>query len=55
VTGSFLDGLNPDSGTIAFNLQLPSPVTVISGTPPDLSLLSFYLYDFNLVRSNSLQ
>jgi len=55
VTGSFLDGLNPDSGTITFNLQLPSPVTVISGTPPDLSLLNFYLYDFNLVRSNSLQ
>jgi hypothetical protein len=40
---------------VGVNTQLPSPVTVISGTPPDLSLLNFYLYDFNLVRSNSLQ
>ncbi len=54
VTGSFLSGINPDGGTITLNLTLPSPVTVISGTPPDVSLLEFYLRDFNLVKSNEL-
>jgi len=55
VTGSFLNGINPDSGTIAFNFALPSPVTVISGTLPSVYLLEFYLRDFNLIKSNELQ
>jgi hypothetical protein len=54
VTGAFLEGLNPDAGTIVFTLDLPSPVSV-SGFIPEVSLYSFRLVDFNLVRSNSLQ
>lgn len=54
VTGAFLEGLNPDAGTIVFNLDLPSPVSV-SGFIPEVSLFSFRLVDFNLVRSNSFQ
>ncbi len=51
-SGVFLEGLNPDTGTIVFNLDLPSPVSV-SGFIPSVYLTSFRLVDFNLVRSNS--
>jgi hypothetical protein len=54
VTGAFLEGLNQDAGTLVFNLDLPSPVSV-GGFIPVVTLLSFRLVDFNLVRSNSLQ
>lgn len=55
VTGPFLNGLNPSAGTLPFDLELPSPVTVISGTPPPVYLLEFALCDFNLVTSNTLK
>lgn len=54
VTGAFLEGLNPDAGTLAFNLDLQSPVSV-SGFVPEVSLQYLRLVDFNLVVSNSLQ
>lgn len=55
VTGSFLNDLNPNAGIIYFNLELPSPVTVISGTPPPVTREYFSVYDFNLVRSNLIE
>ncbi len=54
VSGAFLEGLNPDAGTLAFDLDLPSPVSV-SGFVPVVSLQNLRLVDFNLVASNSLQ
>lgn len=51
VSGLFLAGLNPNAGTLTFNLDLDSPVSV-SGFIPEVSLTSFRLVDFNLVRSN---
>ncbi len=53
VSGAFLEGLNPDAGTIVFNLDLQSPVSV-GGFVPVVSLTSFRLVDFNLIRSNIL-
>jgi len=55
VTGSFLNDLNPNAGIIYFTLELPSPVTVISGTPPPVTREYFSVYDFNLVRSNLIE
>lgn len=55
VTGRFLNNLNPNAGIINFDLELSSPVTVISGTPPPVTMQYFSLYDFNLVRSNLIE
>jgi hypothetical protein len=54
VTGAFLEGLANGSATLPFDLTLPSPVTVISGTPPPVALEYLYLRDFNLITSNFL-
>lgn len=53
VSGSFLDKRTRQSGTIEFNLKLPTTVT--SSYQPNITVSDFYLYDHNLVRSNKLR
>lgn len=54
VSGEFLNGLNPDAGTVPFDLDLPSAVTILAGSYPSVYLLDLRLRDFNLVTSNTL-
>jgi hypothetical protein len=51
-SGTFLNKPGETSGTISFDLTIPSPV--VSTATPTLTLEDFYLYDYNLLRSNAL-
>lgn len=53
VSGAFLDKRTAPAGTIELDLKLPTTLT--PSAPPTITVSNFYLYDYNLVRSNKLQ
>jgi hypothetical protein len=52
VTGEFINKPGTNSGTIYFNLTLPSSVIVIGTFTATVTVEYVYLMDYNLVKSN---